>query len=145
MAKKNTFFTDAEEARIIEAIRDAERETSGEIKVHIEDHCFIDLLDRTAEVFAKLEMHKTELRNGALIYIALKDHIFAIIGDNGINAVIPEGFWDKAKDKMEEHFKKEALVDGIVDGIGIMGQSLKKHFPYDSGDQNELSDEISFG
>lgn len=142
---KRTFFTAEEEAHIINAIQEAEKQTSGEIKVHVEEHCYIDLLDRSAEVFAKLEMHQTSLRNGALIYVAIEDHLFSVIGDAGINEVVEPNFWDDIRDIMQEHFAAGQIVEGLAAGIKRVGEKLKKHFPYQSNDTNELPDDISYG
>ena len=111
----------------------------------MEGHCKGDVLDRAAYIFEKLEMHKTELRNGVLFYLAVEDRKFAILGDAGINAVTPEDFWDSIKEKMLEHFKKDEFAAGLVTGITLAGEKLKEHFPYQQDDVNELSDEISFG
>lgn len=145
MKTKESFFTPEEEAEIIKTIHQAENMTSGEIKVHVEENCFIDLLDRSAEVFAKLNMHETELRNGVLIYVAFEDHLFTIIGDMGINAVIEENFWEDAKDLMAQHFSGEELVEGLKAGILKVGEKLKEFFPYEEGDVNELPDDLSYG
>lgn len=145
MSERKTFFSQEDEQKIIKAIQAAEKQTSGEIKVHLEEHCFLDLLDRSSEVFAKLEMHQTALRNGTLIYVAIEDHLFSIIGDIGINKVIKEGFWNDARDIMQEHFKKDQLVDGLCAGVQKVGELLKQHFPYQEDDTNELPDEISYG
>jgi len=142
---KNSFFSPEEELKILEAIQRAERQTSGEIKVHIEGNCYIDLLDRTTEVFALLNMHETEQRNGALIYMAIEDHLFAIIGDLGINAIVPEDFWDEARDLMEENFKAGNIVKGLEVGIEKIGEKLREYFPYQTDDTNELPDDISYG
>ena len=102
-------------------------------------------MDRAAWWFAKLEMQKTEQRNGVLFYLAVKDHKFAILGDAGINAVTPDNFWDSIKEKMAEHFSEGNFSGGLKEGVLMAGQALKDHFPYQDGDVNELSDEISFG
>ncbi|MDI9357125.1 MAG: TPM domain-containing protein [Chitinophagaceae bacterium] len=133
-----------EKEKILSAIKEAEKETSGEIRVHIENHCKIETLDRAAQIFAQLKMHKTELRNGVLFYIAIKDKKFAIVGDKGINANVPENFWDTIKQQMQHDFKQGSFIQGIELGIKTAGLQLKKHFPYKSNDVNELSDEISF-
>ncbi len=139
-------LTQIEKDRIVAAIKEAELQTSGEIRVHIDYRCKGDVLDRAATVFAKLEMHKTELRNGVLFYLALKDKKFAILGDIGINAKVPEGFWEEVKLKMLDYFKRGELVDGLIEGIKMAGEKLKAYFPYKEGeDINELPDEISFG
>ena len=139
------FFSGEEKELIKSAVKEAELSTSGEIRVHLDNHCREDVLDRAAWWFGKLEMQKTEQRNGVLFYLAVKDHKFAILGDAGINAVTPENFWDKIKEKMAEHFSEGNFSVGLKEGILMAGQALKEHFPYQEGDVNELSDEISFG
>lgn len=138
-------LTSAERESVIAAIQEAEKATSGEIRVHLENSCKGNHLDRAAEVFAMLNMHKTQLRNGVLFYLALNDHKFAILGDKGINQKVPEHFWEEIRDHMQAHFKEGRLAQGLSEGIRMAGQQLKAHFPYKSNDQNELSDDISFG
>jgi uncharacterized membrane protein len=139
-------FSEKEKKRITDAIEMAEKETSGEIQVHLENHCKGEVLDKAADVFKLLKMHKTELRNGVLIYLAVKDHKFAILGDAGINRVVPDHFWDDIKEEMVKHFKEHQFTEGLCKGIEMVAQQLKTHFPYDPhGDDNELPDEISFG
>ncbi len=134
------------EEKILAAIREAEINTSGEIRVHIESNCESDVLDRATEVFAELNMHHTQLRNGVLFYVALEDHQFAVLGDAGINATVPDHFWEDITAHVIKHFKKKHYADGLAEGILMAGEQLKAHFPYDSdGDVNELSDDISFG
>jgi uncharacterized membrane protein len=143
MAEK--LFSNADRDIILEAIINAEKETSGEIQVHIENHCKGDVLDRAAEVFEKLKMHKTAQRNAVLFYLAVEEHKFAILGDAGINSVVPENFWENIKEEMLVHFKTRAFTEGLRKGIEMSGQQLQKHFPYDKGgDINELPDDISF-
>ncbi len=139
------FFSKEEKALIKSAVKEAELNTSGEIRVHIENRCREDVLDRAAWWFAKLEMHKTEKRNGVLFYLAVKDRKFAILGDAGINAVTPEDFWDRIKEKMLAHFRESRFAEGLREGILMAGEQLKAHFPYQKDDVNELSDDISFG
>ena len=139
------FFTVEEKASIKQAIQEAELNTSGEIRVHVESKCKGDVLDRAADVFYHLKMDKTKLRNGVLFYLAVKSQKFAIIGDKGINAVVPENFWQEIKEMMASHFKTGEFALGLSKGIEEAGNSLKQHFPYQSDDVNELSDEISFG
>ncbi|MBE9510462.1 MAG: TPM domain-containing protein, partial [Bacteroidetes bacterium] len=112
---------------------------------HIENRCKTDVLDRAAYLFEKLAMHKTEKRNGVLFYLAVKDKKFAILGDAGINEVTADDFWENIKETMFSHFKEEEFAKGLEQGIEMAGQQLKAHFPYQSDDINELSDEISFG
>jgi uncharacterized membrane protein len=138
-------FTDGQKEQIVNAIREAEQNTSGEVKVHIEKKCSTpDVMDRAKEVFFTLGLDKTQLRNGVLFYIALDDHKFAVLGDAGIDAVVPVHFWDAIKDKLREHFRAGRITEGLCTGIQMAGQQLKSHFPYSSDDVNELPDDISF-
>lgn len=141
----STIFSEENNAQIVSSIKEAELNTSGEIRLHIDARCKIDVLDQAAFIFEKLEMHKTEERNGVLFYLAFKDRKFAILGDAGINGKVTENFWDEIKDIMGSHFSKGEFVDGLSIGIKLAGEQLKKYFPYQSDDINELSDEISFG
>jgi uncharacterized membrane protein len=145
MSKVEDFLTKEEEHDIVEAIRMAENETSGEIRVHIEKTTSIDAFDRAMEVFHLLEMDKTELKNGVLIYVAVKDKTFVICGDQGINEVVSNDFWDSTKEIMVSHFKKGDFKQGLIEGISKAGNELKLYFPYQQGDTNELSNEISKG
>ncbi len=144
-AKPGKLFSDSDEISVKQAIINAELNTSGEIRVHIEDKCATDVLDRAAYVFEKLGMHKTNQRNGVLFYLAAKDQKFAVIGDAGINAVIPPSFWEDLKSEMIGFFRKDQIADGLIFGIQKTGEHLKKHFPYKLDDKNELSDDLSFG
>lgn len=139
------YFSEEGKLKIKNAIRDAELNTSGEIRVHIEKHCKGDVLDRAAYIFSKLKMHETELRNGVLFYLAVEDHKFAILGDAGINQRVPDDFWENIKDVMAVNFREGKFAGGLSKGIVMAGDQLKKHFPYQVDDVNELSDEISFG
>ena len=143
--KPSEFFSEEEKQKIVRAIEEAEKDTSGEIRVHIEKDCKTDVLDRAAYIFKKLKMHKTKLRNGVLFYLALEDHKFAILGDAGINKVTPDNFWEEIKETMLSYFREGKFADGLVKGIRMAGEKLKEHFPYQKDDINELSDEISFG
>src|SRR5580698_9227256 len=131
-------FNEEEQQRIRTAIEDAEKHTSGQIRVCIEKTCSENVLDRAAKYFHQLDMHKTKLRNGVLIYVAVVDRKFAVIGDAGINKVVPANFWDDTKDDMLEHFKAGNLIEGIVTGLAITGEHLQKYFPHKKGDSNEL-------
>jgi uncharacterized membrane protein len=137
-------FTEEEQRRIRIAIENAEKYTSGQIRVCIEKTCSENVLDRAAKYFHKLDMHKTKHRNGVLVYVATVDRKFAIIGDAGINKVVPADFWDSTKEDMLEHFKLGDLVEGIVTGLKIAGDHLQKFFPHNADDTNELSDDIAF-
>ena len=143
MSKVEDFLTQDEEAQIIEAIRKAEKNTSGEIRVHLETHTELDAFERAAEVFELLHMNNTKNSNGVLIYVAVDDRTLVLLGDSGINEVVPSNFWESTKDVIISHFKNGAMKQGLVDGILKAGQQLKKHFPYKQGDSNELPNEIS--
>ncbi len=138
-------FTKAERAAIENAIGRAEQKTNGEIQVHIENHCKKDVLDRAAEVFATLKMHKTSERNGVLFYLALQDHKFAILGDSGINKVVPDNFWEEAKTLTLKWCKAGDIAKGLQEGILLAGKQLSAHFPKSDDNTNELSNDISFG
>lgn len=139
------FFPKEEKEQIKAAIKEAETNTSGEIRVHIENQCREDVMDRAAWWFGRLEMHKTEKRNGVLFYLAVRDRKFAILGDAGINAVTPDDFWEKISAVMAEQFSEGSFAAGLSQGILMAGEALKSHFPHQEDDVNELSDEISFG
>ena len=142
--KASSFFSKEQQAQILESVREAESETSGEIRVHIESSLKGDVLDRAAWLFKKLGMHKTAERNGVLFYLALKDRKFAIIGDSGINAKVPAGFWDEISELLKKNFKEGKFTEGLSEGIIMAGAQLKTHFPHRLDDINELPDEISF-
>ena len=139
------YFTKEQQKQIVEAIKQAEKNTSGEIRVHIEKRCKIDVLDRATNIFAMLKMHKTKLRNGVLFYLSIEDHKFAILGDAGINAKVSNDFWESVKEIVFEQFKLDNQAEGLIKGIIMAGEKLKAHFPYQTDDVNELPDEISFG
>jgi uncharacterized membrane protein len=139
------FFSKNEKEEITQAIMNAELDTSGEIRVHIENTFTGDVMDRAAFVFKQLGMNKTEMRNGILIYLAVKNRRFAIIGDSGIHKVVPDNYWDDIKARMLNHFRENRFVDGLIEAITLTGDHLKMHFPRQRDDVNELSDEISFG
>ena len=139
-----TFFSKEEQQKIVAAIKEAELNTSGEIRVHIENHCKKETLERAAEVFYDLKMNQTAARNGILFYLAVKDHKFAVIGDEGINKKVEHDFWNDIKDEMVAMFKENKFAEGLIAGILKCGKRLKEYFPYQSDDVNELSDEISF-
>ena len=138
------FFSKEEKKQITDAIAEAELNTSGEIRLHVEGRCKIDVLDRAAYVFEKLEMNQTAQRNGVLFYLAVYDRKFAIIGDSGINKLVAADFWNETKETMLGFFKEGRFADGLAKGILMAGEQLKANFPYQSDDVNELSDEISF-
>jgi uncharacterized membrane protein len=143
--KAKDLFSEEAHQQIVNAIEAAELNTSGEIRVHIENKCKIEVLDRAAYIFKYLEMHKTALRNGVLFYLSVSDKKFAVIGDAGINAKVPADFWNNVKDLVISNFKQEKFTEGLSEGILLAGLQLKEHFPYQSNDKNELNNEISFG
>ena len=129
---------------MVKAIKQAELNTSGEIKVHIENHCRESVEQRSLFIFNHLKLNKTQQRNGVLIYLAAKDRSFAILGDEGINKVVEEGFWNDIRDLMAAAFKEGRFADGLEQGIQRCGEKLKAYFPYQSDDINEIPDEISY-
>jgi len=145
MPKVEEFFTTDEERQVVNAIKTAETNTSGEIRVHIEKSTDKDALERATEVFYDLKMDATELQNGVLFYVATESHHFAVLGDKGINDVVPDNFWDTEKELALSHFKKREFAKGLELAILEAGKKLQEFFPYQSDDVNELSDEISKG
>ncbi len=139
------FFNSEQQEMISKAIQNAENQTSGEIRVHLEKFCEGNVLDRAARVFADLKMHKTQLRNGVLFYLAYEDRKFAILGDAGINSTVPEDFWDNITIKMQQRFRGGHFLEGLIEGVELAGHQLKSKFPRSADDINELSDKISFG
>lgn len=139
------FFNTKEKEAILKAIAETERLTSGEIRVHVESNSGIDPMLRAKEVFESLGMANTNLKNGVLIYLAFLDHKFAIIGDQGINQVVPANFWDETKKKMQGLFSDGKFVDGVCLGVRLAGEHLAKYFPCQAGDVNELCNDISEG
>ena len=144
---KKDFFSPAEKNQIVAAIREAEQQTSGELRVYSESRCrCVDPLDRAAEIFWILKMENTEARNAVLVYIAIKDRQLAILGDKGIHEKVGEVFWNQEVDKIISQFRRVGYADAIVKMILDIGAALKFHFPYDrKTDVNELPDDIVFG
>lgn len=145
--RKRKFFSEAEQALIVNAIRNAEKRTSGEVRVFVESRCrFMDAIDRAAEVFFRLEMDETTDHNAVLVYVALDDHQMAVFGDQGIHQRVGETFWNAEVQKMIEIFNRENVAQGIADCVNDIGEALHQYFPYDSDtDKNELPDDIVFG
>ena len=145
--KKAEFFTPAEKDQLVEAIRQAELRTSGEVRVFVESRCrFIDPVDRAREIFYQLRMEQTAERNGTLIYVAVKDHQAAVFGDEGIHEKVGQGYWEEEIGKMLRQFRQHHLADGICQVVNDIGEALHRHFPYTQGrDKNELPDDIVFG
>ena len=138
-------FKKNDEVRILAAIQEAEKNTSGEIRLHVQNRCKEEAYSKAVEMFEKLGMVRTDMRNGVLVFVSLSDHKFAIIGDRGINEKVPTDFWEMTKDLMMAHFKEGRIVDGIIEGIQDAGEQLKAFFPYEKDDTNELKDDISYG
>jgi uncharacterized membrane protein len=138
-------FTEEKRTEIRKAIAEAEKNTSGEIRLFVESSCKEDVLDRAAFIFKELKMHETKERNGVLFYLAMKSHKFAILGDAGINSKVHKDFWFDIKLAMQNHFTAGDFAEGLSKGIRMAGEALSKHFPYMGGDVNELPDEIIFG
>ncbi|HLG02984.1 MAG TPA: TPM domain-containing protein [Bacteroidia bacterium] len=143
MSAIKDFFSDAEKEAIRVAIEAAEKRTSGEIRVHIENSCDSDPVNCAEKWFGKLKMHQTQLRSGVLFYLAVKTHAFAIYGDKGINEKVPAGFWTKISEHMGAAFRAHEFARGLMEGIEMAGEQLALHFPYES-DKNELTDDISY-
>ncbi len=145
MSRVEKFLSEAEEQEIVQAILKAERNTSGEIRVHIEAHTRIDHFDRAKEVFHLLKMDNTKDENGVLIYVAVNDRKFVIYGDKGIDKVTPDNFWETTRDTIQAQFKSGNYKKGIMQGILSAGKELEMHFPWNHDDKNELSNEVSKG
>lgn len=143
MSLTEDFLTDDEEQAVVEAIRQAEDLTSGEIRVHLEAHTDLLPLERAKEVFEQLDMHKTEARNGVLFYVGVADHSFVVLGDEGINRVVAGDFWECTKDLVITHFKQKQYKKGLIAGVLNAGEQLKKYFPVSKNDIDELPNEIS--
>jgi uncharacterized membrane protein len=138
------FFSEEQKAAIRLAIEEAEKNTSGEIRVHVDERCKGDVVPWAQKVFDSLGMTRTSERNGVLFYLAVRDRKFAIIGDAGIHQKVPPGFWDSIRDKMEARFAAQQFTEGLCEGIREAGQQLKVHFPYKTDDRNELGNEMTF-
>jgi len=141
----NPFFSEEDQQRIIGAIEGAEMRTSGEIRVHVDQKCSGDPVQKAFRLFRKLGMDRTDERNGVLFYIATVDRKLAIIGDKGIHEKVQAGFWDGIKEQMIIDFKESSYTDGLIKGIDKTGEHLGFHFPRRADDQNELSNEMTFG
>lgn len=145
--RKKEFFSFTEQKAILDAIKQAEQKTSGEIRIYIEDRCrYVDPLNRAAEIFWGLKMDLTKDRNGVLVYVAMRDHQFAVLADQGIHEKVGQEFWNSEVELMKQHFRKEHPADAILSVVKDVGTALQKHFPYDrETDKNELPDDIVFG
>ncbi|MEO0897067.1 MAG: TPM domain-containing protein [Bacteroidota bacterium] len=141
----DSFFTEEEDHDIVMAIKEAERKTSGEIRIHLESRAKKETEKRAWEVFEELDMFQTEQRNGVLIYLAIRDRKFSIVADEGINKAVPDDFWDEMASALSSAFKSKQHVAGLITAVGLIGDKLREYFPYEEDDENELPDEISFG
>ncbi|MFZ4796858.1 MAG: TPM domain-containing protein [Bacteroidia bacterium] len=139
------FFSKEQQDKIVNAIKEAELNTSGEIRVHLEPNCSTDAIERAKQVFEELKMHETEQKNGVLFYLAYSDKKFAILGDKGIHQIVTDAFWNEEKELMKTYFAQKQFTEGLCIAIAKAGQKLKEYFPYQTNDTNELSNEISFG
>lgn len=144
MPAARSFFTEAQQAEIVKAIKSAEVQTSGELRVHLEDKCKGDSYKRALQIFKNLKMHTTAERNGVLFYLATSDKKFAIIADEGIDKKVAVDFWNDIRKGMEAEFSKGRFMEGLIQGIEQSAEQLKRHFPFNKSDQNELPNEISF-
>lgn len=143
MTNIEDFLTSQEEEEIVEAIRIAECDTSGEIRVHIERNCDIDVYEHALEVFHILKMDNTKAQNGVLIYVTVDNKSFVILGDQGVNNIVGADFWNSTRDKMAKHFKSGNFKQGLIDGVKEIGKVLSHHFPWKHDDRNELHNTIS--
>lgn len=147
LRREKSFFSEEETKLIVKAIRHAEHQTSGEVRVFVESRCsWMDAIDRAAEIFFSLKMDKTEQRNAVLVYVAIKDRQLAVFGDEGIHNKVGTEYWNKVVNEMLSSFNKENYAKGIADCAIQVGEALTTHFPFDRDtDKNELPDEIVFG
>lgn len=145
--KPENFFSEEEKHHIMEAVKQAELRTSGELRIYIENRCeYVDPLRRAQEVFHGLNMEQTAQRNAVLIYVAMKDRQLAVYGDEGIHTIVGDAFWNREVNSMLQHFNKNNYAEGIANMALAVGDALQKHFPYDAAtDVNELPDDIVFG
>lgn len=144
--KKKELLTEAEKQRLVQSIRAAERLTSGEIRLYVESHCsFVNPIDRAQQIFLQLGMEKTKRSNGVLLYIALKDRQYAIVGDKGIHEKVGNEFWQAQSNLLRSHFTNSKIIDGIEACVQETGALLCRYFPHEAGDENELPDDIVIG
>jgi uncharacterized membrane protein len=147
LGNRKEIFSAEEKQRVVEAVRNAEQMTSGEVRVFIENRCsYMDAIDRAVEIFYQLKMDKTDDRNGVLVYVAIKDHQLAVFGDEGIHNKVGAGYWQQEVKKMTSNFNRQNYAEGIAEVVMDIGEALTKYFPYKNDeDKNELPDEIVFG
>jgi uncharacterized membrane protein len=145
ITRAEKIFTPEIRKRVQKAIREAEKITSGEIRVYVEDRCLEDVMDHSAFIFSQMKMHETKLRNGVLFYLAIEDHKLAVLGDAGINAMVKEGFWRDVQEKMIDKFAENDFATGLLEGIEMVSTTMATFFPPGRYDINELPDDIAFG
>ena len=136
-------LTDLDKKSIVQAIQAAEELTSGEIRVHIDRKGGKDPFKEATRVFERLGMTKTIARNGVLIYICFARKQLAILGDQGINDQVPEGFWDELYHSLTKAFRNDQYRQGICEAIKRIGEKLSAHLPVNEDNPNELSNEIT--
>lgn len=139
------FLTAEQQETVVAAVRLAEKGTSGEIRIHIDEICETEPMKRAEEVFFKLGMNKTERHNGVLIYLASESKVFAIIADKGINDVVPDHYWEDVLEVMRNCFRQRMYTEGLSKAALMIGIKLQEFFPYQLDDINEQPDDISFG
>lgn len=144
--RKKLIFNEEQNERMVEAIREAEKMTSGEIRIYIELKCrFVDPMDRALEIFNRFDIKNTKNKNGVLIYVAVRDRQFALLGDKGIDEKVGPDFWKKQASLLKQALAEKRYIPGICATVRSIGESLKKHFPYREDDENELPDDIIYG
>jgi uncharacterized membrane protein len=145
--KKKEFFSAEDKEQIVESIRMAEKETSGEIRIYVESkNPYVDAIDRAAEIFYKLKMQETDHRNAVLLYVAMDHQELALFADEGIYQKTGADYWNNAVKNMIARFTKDNVSNGIEQCVKQIGETLKETFPYNpTEDKNELPDEIVFG
>ena len=141
---KKKLLTDSEELILMNAIKLAELQTSGEVRVHIEKSTKMDVTLRAQQIFKKMNMHQTKNRNAILFYVALNSKQYAVWGDEGIHQKVTQQFWDSISLLCANYFKQDKLVEGLAESIKLCGEQLKHYFPYQSDDVDELNNDISY-
>lgn len=144
MKKPSEFFSSSDQDTIVKSIENAEKKTSGEIRIRVESNSFDEPVEAAVHAFELLSMHETEERNGVLFYLSIEDRQFVILGDIGIHEKVPENFWENISEAVTTEFKKGNFTEGLSKGIKMAGEALSEFFPYASDDINELSNAISF-
>ena len=137
------FLSKLKHDRIIQAIREAESKTSGEIRVLIQrGKLNSDPFVAARKKFHRLGMHKTRERNGVLIFVAPRVHKFAVVGDEAIHEKCGNEFWQRLVERMQTHFQNEKFSEALVEALNEIGSILARHFPKTFEDTNELPDDV---